>query len=94
MRQSVIFVDALLSEYCVQFWTLLVIKGVAELERVQRKANKISRRSSCHMEERRKLRTEMLCRQNSDGVFVQGPCELAYEQCSMQDFQTITFSLL
>lgn len=45
------------------------------------------------MEERRKLRTEMLCRQNSDGVFVQGPCEIACGQCSMQNFQTIAFSL-
>lgn len=44
MRQSVIFVDALLREHCGQFWTLYVMKGVAELERVQRKANKMSRK--------------------------------------------------
>lgn len=42
--------------------------------------------------ETKKLRTE-ICRQNSKGVSVQGPCEIACGHHSMHDFQTFAFNL-
>ena len=76
------------------------MKDIVELEKVERRANKTTRRMKKLLcggilfnVERRRLRREVEYRQNSEGVSAHGPCELACGHCSMQDFQTFAFSL-